>query len=156
MMSHTWLVLAAVRMVERWVPDGTSLAGDLLEERRNGRSVAWVYWQALGALLAVVWPAEPLEIRPLTLVAAQPDDAYARGNALLRRPVVIDLNVNPAGHVGGLGITILAALAAVRAPFLLWFVLAAVVSGAVLGVIRIRRGRGLPATREIMALRVAH
>lgn len=156
MMSHTSWVLAAARLVERWVPDGESLAGDLLEERRHGRSILWFYWQVFGALLGIVWSPAPLEIRPLTLVAAQPDDAYARANALLRRPVAIDLTANPAGHVGGLGITILAALAAVRAPFLLWFLLAAVVSGAVLGMLRIRRGRGLPATREIMALRAVH
>lgn len=153
MTNHTGWVRAAVRLVERLVPDGESLAGDLLEEHGRGRSAIWVWWQTLGALLAVVWPAAPSEIRPLTLVDAQPDDAYARANRLLRRPASIDLTANPAGHVGGLGITILAALAAVRAPFLLWFLLAAMASGAVLGVLRIRRGRGLAATRAIVALR---
>jgi hypothetical protein len=153
MTNRTFLVRAAVWLVERFAPDGEAVAGDLLEERRHGRSVAWVWWQAAGALVAVVWPAAPTEIRPLTLVDAQPADAYARANTLLRRPVAIDLNVNPAGHVGGLGITILAALAAVRAPFLLWFLLAAIASGTILGVLRIRRGQGLPATRAIVALR---
>jgi len=153
MTNDTFWMHAAVWLVERFVPDGDTLAGDLFEERRNGRSVLWVWWQALGALVTVVWPAAPVEIRPLTLVEAQPDDAYARANVLLRRPARLDLNVNPAGHVGGLGITILAALAGYRAPILLWFLLAAIASGAVLGVLRIRRGRGLPATRAIVALR---
>lgn len=153
MRRNTFWVNAAVRLVDRFVPGGESLAGDLLEERRHGRSVVWVWWQALGALVALVWPSSPTEIRPLTLVEAQPDDAYARANVLLRRRVDVDLTANPAGHVGGLGITILAALAAVRAPFLLWFLLAAIVCGVVLGVVRIRRGRGLPATRAIVALR---
>lgn len=153
MMSHGLWIRAAVRLVERFAANGDTLAGDLLEEREHGRSVAWVWWQALGALVAVVRPPAPLDIRPLTLVEAQPDEAYARANVLLRRRVDIDLGVNPAGHVGGLGITILAALAAVRAPVLLWFLLAAVASGALLGVFRIRRGRGLPPTRPIMALR---
>jgi hypothetical protein len=153
MTDNTFWVRAAVRLVERFAPDGQSLAGDLLEERGRGRSVAWVWWQALGALVAVVWPAAPNEIRPLRLVEAQPDDAYARANVLLRRPAAIDLNVNPAGHVGGLGITVLAAISAVRAPFLLWFLLAAIMCGAVLGVMRIRRASGLPATRAIVALR---
>jgi len=153
MRSHDVLVRAAVRLVARFAPDGDTLAGDLLEERRNGRSVVWVWWQALGAFVAVVWPPAPLEIRPLTLVEAQPDDAFARANVLLRRRVDIDLSANPAGHVGGLGITILAALAAVRAPVLLWFLLAAMAAGSVLGVVRIRRGRGLPASRAIVPLR---
>jgi hypothetical protein len=153
MRSHDVLVRAAVRLVARFAPDGDTLAGDLLEERRNGRSVVWVWWQTLGAFVAVVWPPAPLEIRPLTLVEAQPDDAFARANVLLRRRVDIDLSANPAGHVGGLGITILAALAAVRAPVLLWFLLAAMAAGSVLGVVRIRRGRGLPASRAIVPLR---
>lgn len=153
MTSNSFWVRAAVRLVERFAADGETLAGDLLEERRHGRSAVWVWWQALGALVAVVWAPAPLEIRPLTLVEAQPDEAYARANALLRRRVDIDLSANPAGHVGGLGITILAALAAVRAPVLLWFLLAAIASGAVFGVMRIRRGRGLPASRAIVPLR---
>lgn len=143
----------AVWVVARVAANGEALAGDLLEERGRGRSLAWVWWQVLGALVATVWPAPPLEIRPLTLVDAQPDDAFARSNALLRRRVDIDLAANPAGHVGGLGITILAALTAVKAPFMLWFLLAAIATGAVLGLLRIRRGRGLPDTRAIMALR---
>ncbi|MGD9902095.1 MAG: hypothetical protein AB7U83_01395 [Vicinamibacterales bacterium] len=153
MTSHGVWVRAAVRLVERFAPDGGTLAGDLLEERARGRSTVWVWRQAFGALVAVVWPPAPLDIRPLTLVAAQPDDAYARANVLLRRRVDIDLAVNPAGHVGGLGITILAALAAVRAPVLLWFLLAAITAGAIFGVLRIRRGRGLPASRAIVPLR---
>jgi hypothetical protein len=153
MTNHTFWVRAAVGLVERFASDGPCLAGDLLEEHGRGRSVAWVWWQALGALVAVVWPSAPSEIRPLRLVEAQPDDAYARANVLLRRPAAIDLSANPAGHVGGLGITILAAISAVRAPFLLWFLLAAIICGAALGVMRIRRGRGLPATRAIVALR---
>lgn len=153
MMSNRFCVRAAVRLVERFAPDGETLAGDLLKERGRGRSAVWVWWQALGALAVVVWPSAPLEIRPLTLVEAQPDEAYARANLLLRRRVAIDLNANPAGHVGGLGITILAALAAVRAPVLLWFLLAATASGAVFGGMRIRRGRGLPASRAIVPLR---
>lgn len=153
-MSHdSFWVHAAVRLVERFAANGESLAGDLVEERERGRSVPWVWWQALGALAATAWPAAPLEIRPLTLVDAQPDDAYARANVLLRRRVDIDLTANPAGHVGGLGITILAALAAVKAPMLLWFLLTAVVCGAVFGLLRIRRSHGLPDTRAIMALR---
>ncbi len=153
MTSSTFWVQAAVRLVERFTPDGEALAGDLLEEHANGRTAVWVWWQALGALVAVVWPSAPSEIRPLTLVEAQPAEAYARANVLLRRPVDINLGTNPAGHVGGLGITILAALAGHRAPVLLWFLVAAIVSGAVLGVIRIRRGRGLAASRAIVPLR---
>lgn len=153
MMNSTFWVHAAVRLVERFAPDGDALAGDLLEEHGNGRSAVWVWWQALGALVAVVWPSAPSEIRPLTLVEAQPDDAYTRANVLLRRRVDINLGTNPAGHVGGLGITILAALAGHGAPILLWFLLAAMASGAVLGVLRIRRGRGLPASHAIVPLR---
>lgn len=153
MMSHSFWVRAAVRLVERFAADGETLAGDLLEERGHGRSAVWVCWQALGALVAVVWPPAPLEIRPLTLVEAQPDEAYARANVLLRRRVNIDLSANPAGHVGGLGITILAALSAVGAPVLLWFLLAAIACGTVFGAMRIRRGRGLPALRAIVPLR---
>lgn len=153
MTSNAFWVQAAVRLVERFAADGESLAGDLLEEHGRGRSALWVWRQAMGALVATAWPAAPLEIRPLTLVEAQPDDAFARANVLLRRRVDIDLTANPAGHVGGLGITILSALAAVRAPFLLWFLLAAVVSGAVYGLVRIRRGHGLPDTPAIIALR---
>lgn len=153
-MSHdSFWVHAAVRLVERFAANGEALAGDLVEERQRGRSVPWVWSQALGALVATAWPAAPLEIRPLTLVAAQPDEAYARANVLLRRRVDIDLNANPAGHVGGLGITILAALAAAKAPMLLWFLLTAVVCGTVFGLLRIRRSHGLPDTRAIMALR---
>lgn len=143
----------AVWVVVRFAANGDTIAGDLIEERRGGRSVAWVWWQVAGALVATVWPAPPLEIRPLTLVEAQPDDAFVRSNLLLRRRMEIDLTANPAGHVGGLGIVILAALTAVKAPFMLWFLLAAIATGAVLGLLRIRRGRGLPDTRAIMALR---
>lgn len=153
MMNSASSVHVAVRLVERFAPDGDALAGDLLEEHANGRSAVWVWWQALGALVVIVWPSAPSEIRPLTLVEAQPDEAYARANVLLRRRVDINLGTNPAGHVGGLGITILAALAGHRAPILLWFLLAAIASGAVLGVLRIRRGRGLPASHAIVPLR---
>lgn len=153
MTRSDFLAHAAVRLVERFATDGEALAGDLLEEHANGRSALWVWWQALGALAAVVRPAAPSEIRPLTLVEAQPAEAYARANVLLRRSVDINLGVNPAGHVGGLGIIILAALAGHGAPILLWFLLAAIASGAVLGLIRIRRGHGLSASRAIVPLR---
>ena len=75
-MTHVpFWVHAAVRLVERFAADGESLAGDLAEEHGRGRSGLWVWWQAVGALVTTAWPAPPLEIRPLTLVHAQPDEA---------------------------------------------------------------------------------
>ena len=47
----------AIRLLHRFLSasSGESLAGDLLEEHRHGRSSAWVWRQVLGAIAIGTW-----------------------------------------------------------------------------------------------------
>lgn len=148
-MSDTLLLRAAIRLVERFVPDHESLAGDLVEEHGRGRSLTWVWSQTIWAVATAWWPSAPMEIRPLRLLDTQPADAFARANQLLRRPVTVNLGLSPAGHTGGLGLALLALLLLSTAPVMWWFLLAAMAGGLVLGLVLIRRG-GVTHTPEVI------
>lgn len=71
----------ALALLDRVVPDSSPLAGDLTEEFHRGRSRAWFWWQVLAAV-AIASLQRPDEIRPLTLVELQPNDAQERSRRM--------------------------------------------------------------------------
>ena len=79
---------SAVLLLERFVPDSESLAGDLVEEFARRQSVPWLWTQVLAAM-AAAWFARDVAIRPLRLVDLQPADALERARTWsLRFPPV--------------------------------------------------------------------
>ncbi|MEZ5419229.1 MAG: hypothetical protein R2708_18085 [Vicinamibacterales bacterium] len=149
MRSHGVLVRAAVGLVERFVPDGEALAGDLVEEHGRGRSAFWVWQQAFGP------GGHGLGAR------ADQDRAHAGGRS--RRRVRARQRAAAAArrhrHERQPGRASAAwdhhprRARRERRLRSCWFLLAAIVAGAGLRVVRIRRGRGLPAARAIVPLR---
>jgi hypothetical protein len=119
-------------MLERVLPDGPAIAGDLTEEFERGRSRAWFWWQALAAVAIASFGSRD-EIRPLRLVDLQPNDAQQRTRRLMLRVAPVNLTASPLPGIGGLGIVLLAALVSLTVPAV-WLVhLASVLAGILLG-----------------------
>lgn len=132
----------ALGVLERLVPDGASLAGDLIEEYRRGRSRTWVWWQVLAAVL-VALPGQGDEIRPLRLVDLQPVEAVERARRMSLRFARINLSASPLPGIGGLGIVMLATLLTILAPVVWLALVLSIASGILLGIalIAMRRQR---------------
>lgn len=123
----------ALALLERLVPDGAFLAGDLTEEYQRRPSRIWLWWQVLGAI-AIAWWHRPDEIRPLRLVDLQPGDAVERTRRMGLRFDPVNVAASPLNGIGGLSIATLALVMTLVAPAAWWLFLASVLAGAVLGV----------------------
>lgn len=141
-MKHPEPPRLALRLLERLSPDGSTLAGDLVEEFHRGRSRRWLWWQVVAAV-AIGWFNRPDEIRPLYLVDLQPTDAQERTRRLSLRFPQVNLSASPVHGVGGLGILILGGLVTLLMPTVWLVMLASVVAGLLLGIAMIvsRRSR---------------
>jgi hypothetical protein len=141
----------ALALLEHIVPDGASLAGDLLEEFGRRPSRRWLWWQVLGAIVTARFQ-RPDEIRPLRLVDVQPADAWQRSRRAtsLFRPV--SLSASPLSDVGGLGIVVLVCLLTTVMPAAWWVLLLSMFGGALLGLAIIatrRKWRGPVTTMHL-------
>ena len=134
-----WLALF---VLEHCVPDGSSIAGDLVEEFDRGRSSAWLWWQVLAAV-TFARRGETDEIRPLRLVELQPCDAQERSRRFLALGPV-NLTASPVHGVGGLGLVILACIVSVLQPGMWVMLIATMAGGLVLGSAMIARHRATP------------
>ena len=124
----------ALALLEHFVPDSDSLAGDLIEELERRKSNCWFWWQVLGAV-ATAWFKPPAEIRPLRLVDLQPADALERSRRFAVRFRPVNLSASPVADVGGLGLLVLALLVTVVVPGAWLVLLGSSVAGAALGVL---------------------
>lgn len=122
----------ALAVLERFVPDGPALAGDLVEEFEQRPSRTWFWWQVLAAL-AIAATTRNDEIRPLRLVDLQPSDAQERSRRMSTRFPPVNLTASPYYGVGGLGIVVLALLVTLVMPGAWWMLLASAVAGVLLG-----------------------
>ena len=141
----------ALAVLERFVPDGRSLAGDLSEEFQRRRSRTWLWWQVLAAI-AVGTLKRPDQIRPLQLVDLQPNDAQERSRQMSLRFEAVNLTASPLYGVGGLGLVALALLVTVVVPGAWWVLLASVVCGIALGVTLIGMHRCKMGSNDLSSL----
>lgn len=126
----------ALGLLERFAPDSTALAGDLLEEFARRPSRAWFWSQ----VLAAIWAARTSgsdDIRPLRLVDLQPADAAERTRRLRLRFQPVNLTASPVHGIGGLGLVALSFLITLVVPGAWWVLLAAMVAGVLLGLLLI-------------------
>jgi hypothetical protein len=132
----------AIALLNRFVPDGEPLAGDLIEECAAGRSRAWLWYQVIAAIVmaSVRRSGDP---RPLRLVDGRPGYEPRDGSAALARPRRVNLTASPLPGIGGLGLVVMATLVTVVMPQAWWLVVGAMAAGVVFGVvlIAIRRTR---------------
>jgi hypothetical protein len=134
----------ALAVLERLVPDSSSLAGDLIEEFCRRQSRRWLWWQVLTAIAIAPFKRAD-DIRPLRLVDLQPTDALERSRRMSLRFPPVNLTASPLYGVGGLGLVALALVVTVFEPAAWWLLLASIFGGIVLGVAMIatRRRRGV-------------
>ena len=125
----------ALTLLERFAPDGSYLAGDLIEEYRR-RPSRWRLWREVVAAIARRRPPDG-EIRPLHLVDLQPVDAIDRTRDAVLRPRPISLSASPLTGAGGITVAVLALVATLFMPGVWWLFAAAVLAGIGLGVVLI-------------------
>jgi hypothetical protein len=130
----------ALALLERLVPGGAFLAGDLTEEYQRRQSRSWLWWEVLAAI-AIAWCKRPDEIRPLRLVDLQPDEAVERTRRIALRFEPINLTASPLHGIGGLGIAALALLMTRVMPAAWWLLVGSMPAGVVLGVVMIATHR---------------
>jgi hypothetical protein len=123
----------ALALLERLVPESAALAGDLVEEFRQGRSRAWFWWQVLAAV-AVALPGERGEIRPLNLVDMPPVEAIARSRRMSLKFPPVNLSGSPVSGVGGIGLVVLSTLMTLVTPAAWLILLTSIGCGVLLGV----------------------
>lgn len=139
-MTHRPPPRLALAMLERFVPEGPALAGDLVEEYTRRQSRGWLWWEVVAAILFAAFRRSD-EIRPLRLVDLQPPDALERSRRMSGQFRPVNLTGTPVHGVGGLGLVALALLVTIVVPGLWWALLAASVCGVLLGVAMIALGR---------------
>jgi hypothetical protein len=117
----------ALRLLNRFIPEGEPLAGDLLEEFGRRQSQLWLWRQVL---LAIVIHAirRPANVRPLKLVDQEFEIPEKR---MPRRHV--NLTGSPLPGIGAVGLAALAILVTVVNPQGWLIVLSGVVAGIVFG-----------------------
>jgi hypothetical protein len=128
----------ALALLERFAPDNTPLAGDLVEEFMRRQSPLWFWWQALAAIATAPFHL-PDEIRPIRLVEHQPFDAVERTRSLSCRFPPINLTASPVYGVSGFTFAMLCVHMTVVLPGAWLFVLVAVLNGILLGWMMIAR-----------------
>lgn len=136
-MTHRDPPSLALTLLEHSVPDDDPLVGDLIEEFSLGRSRRWFWWQVFAAIAASRKRVD--DIRPLKLVDVQPADALERSRRAGLRVRPVNLTASPLREAGGLGVVALAFLLTIEEPAAWWALLAAMLAGALLGILMIAR-----------------
>lgn len=122
-----------IALLEWVVPSSGPLAGDLVEEFDRRQSVAWLWWQVIAAIAALLFE-QPVEIRPLHLVDGQPLDAMERTRDWNRRFRNVNLSASPIPGVGGLGLLVLCVLVTMVMPGAWWGLAGSTIAGIAFGV----------------------
>jgi len=122
----------ALSLLERLVPNGAAIAGDLTEDYQRHRS-HWRVWCEVAAAISLAWRERGDEIRPLRLVDLQPSDALERTRRFELRFKSPSLAASPLAGIGGLTTVVLAALMTVVAPGAWWLLAFALLAGIALG-----------------------
>jgi hypothetical protein len=135
-MKHRHAPRLALVLLDRLVPDSEPLAGDLVEEFTERRSVVWFWVQVLAAI-AAAWSTRNVEIRPLRLVDQQPADALERTRRMALRFPSVNLSGSPIAGVGGLTLLTLICLMTRTVPTAWLLLLASALTGVVLGLLRV-------------------
>lgn len=145
----------ALALLERFVPDGEPLAGDLVEELERRRSTAWFWFQVLAAI-ATASLARRGEIRPLRLVDLQPAEAVERARRASIRFNRVNLSASPVSDVGGLGLVVLGSLVTIVMPAAWWLLLASALAGVLLGlaILAVRDGGDTGGVSRRLSIRV--
>lgn len=130
----------ALALLERFAPNGSVLAGDLIEEFQR-RPSRWRVWREVLAAIAAPRRQDG-EIRPLHLVDLQPTDAIDRTRDTLLRPRQVNLSASPLAGAGGITVAVLALVATLFMPGVWWLLAAALLAGIGLGVMLIALRRG--------------
>lgn len=125
----------ALALLDRFAPDGSYLAGDLVEEFMRRPSRAWFWWQVLGIAASRLRQFD--DIRPLHLVDLQPVDAQERTRRFGLRFHPVNLTASPIPGIGGLGLASLVLLVSVLLPAAWLFLVASIVAGVTLGILMI-------------------
>ncbi len=139
-MKYSRHLRLAFVLLERVLPDGAPLAGDLIEEFERRQSRLWLWWQVLAAI-ATACRRRPSDIRPLRLVDLQPTEAAERSRRMNLRVRRINLSASPLPGVGGLGLVALAFLVTAVLPGVWWALLASAIAGASIGLVVLARRR---------------
>jgi MFS family permease len=117
------------------------LAGDLVEQFRAGRSMAWLWSQLLIAIAMGSFrqPRTPvaLNLTPIDPIVAE----WLMSRRLPRRRVNLS---SPVEGVGGLGMMIMGLLLSTVVPDVWWFVMGGIVCGLALGMTLAYRRRHKP------------
>jgi hypothetical protein len=136
-MTKTHPPRVALWLLNRILPDGDPLTGDLVEEFGRRRSHLWFWRQTAGALLARR-ERHRLPVAPLGL-AEGPIDGLS---AVDRHVRTVNLTASPIYGVGGLGLVALATLVSLMSPGSWLVALAILLTGLALGgVLAYARGR---------------
>lgn len=117
-----------------------ALAGDLLEERRAGRSRRWLWTQLIGAVIAVAWSKRRSRPAIVRLVTETPYDRPDRSIGLLD-PAMINLTGTNVRSIGGLSLLAMVVLTTVVMPQTWLFAAAGLAGGIVVGIVLVRRRR---------------
>lgn len=126
----------ALALLERLVPGGVCMAGDLIEEYEQ-RPSRWRIWREVLAAIVIARFDRTDDIRPLRLVDLQPSDAIERTRRIGRHVTSVNLAASPLDGVGGLGFAVLLLLMTLVRPAAWWLFVVAVFAGTVLGVVMI-------------------
>jgi hypothetical protein len=116
-------------LLTHFIPEQEALIGDLVEQYGRQPSRLWFWRQTLGALIVARSNRNPSQ--PLRLSDDPPP--------LVRQElhVAINLGASPVRSVGGLGLVTLGVLVAIVRPEAWWFVLAAVLGGITIGIVKV-------------------
>lgn len=129
----------ALWLLDRILPAGDPLTGDLVEEFGRRGSRLWFWRQTAGALLARR-ERNRLPVAPLGLVEG-PIDGLSTVDRHIR---TVNLTASPIYGVGGLGLVVLATMVSLMSPgswlVALAILLTGLALGAVLAYVRGRRG----------------
>jgi len=122
--------------------DNEALAGDLLEERRAGRSGRWFWGQLARAALVASWHRRARTPVAMRLATAP---AFGRPNRMLAPldPATLNLSGIRVQGIGGLGLIAVVLLISFTMPAAWWLAATGLGSGIVLGVFLIMRRRRL-------------
>ena len=139
-MTRAALPFVASMLLRFVASEHPSLAGDLEEERRAGRSTIWFWRQLLEAVAFTAWKKRRVRPTVVRLVTTTPYNRPDRTVPMVD-PATINLSGTKVRSVGGLGLLAMVVLVSIVMPQA-WVLVAAGLSGGIIvGVFLVRRRR---------------
>lgn len=139
-MSRHYPSRLASWVIDRFLSDHETLAGDILEEAARRQSRVWL-WTQIAAAVVTTWNERrrTLEVRPLHLVDQRITPLTLPSTTRLKP--IVNLTASPVHGTGGLGIVSLLVLSTMVEPGMWWMVGIGLAAGIVFGWYRISRLR---------------